>query len=219
MMLLGLGLIVLLFAQSAGSAQAQANFDPLGNCSGLRAPVVANGDQNSVPCSGDLPDTGDPAVIDFMALMPVLSHPRCANCHGALSVTDPVSARNHDGGYFAISADGTLPWPKCAQCHTGVPAGEWRQPFGTVRWGGSSPATICHAIKTNMSPAELLDHLASDQRVIAGFRGDAAGMLSPADPPPQPQTFFYKSVLLWLSDMGATGNSWPPDPNKGCPPV
>jgi hypothetical protein len=56
--------------------------------------------------------TGDPAKWSsyWDALMPVFTHPRCINCHGA---TDPRAGDNHGGGPSVDLADFS-----CIGCHT-----------------------------------------------------------------------------------------------------
>ncbi len=107
----------------------------------------------------------------------------------------------------------------CLECHTDA-YGAWRQPLpgGRAWWGLGTTAQMCQAMKTaRATPAQLVEHLLTDDLVIQGFIGTAGGARTTADPPPMSQTQFVKGVVAWLKAMGATEDSWPADPAKGCP--
>jgi hypothetical protein len=162
----------------------------------------------------------DPAVNAFMALLPVLQHPRCANCHGRVDVTDPALGWfSHPGGWFPVVNDELPGGDQCLGCHTDAD-GKWRQPApdSPARWGLGTPAQICQALRGGpRTPAELVEHLRTDELVIQGFIGTAAGARPMADPPPLSQTQFVKGVVAWEKAIGATDDDWPADPTKGCP--
>lgn len=78
------------------------------------------------------------AVQSFQALMPVLRHPRCANCHGGINFFSPSHEKLHGGGAVEMvdrdveGPDGTIiarqrpDFETCGSCHDA--ATDWRIP-------------------------------------------------------------------------------------------
>lgn len=144
----------------------------------------------------------------FQPLMPVLTSPRCANCHGG---TDPASGDNHGGGAVEPT-DG--PSAVCLDCHTarttqvgGVTHGPWESVSGIMFDNQLKPMceTMRHVVEV-LGPAEFVRFLAADPVVGLGFEG-LRGMddrspfwpLEPA-PPPLDQASFVAAAARWVNE-------------------
>ena len=66
---------------------------------GAMAPAVS---RTSGPSAQAQTTGADDPLRLFSRMVPVFTHPRCVNCHGA---TDPVSGTNHGGGPVDEAAD------------------------------------------------------------------------------------------------------------------
>src|SRR5262245_31536796 len=96
----------------------------------------------------------------FAQLMPVLTSPRCANCHGG---TNPVSGDNHGGGPVGSSA-------VCQDCHTA--SSEWQGVSGIKFDRNIMPmcATMRHIVQV-LGPSAFVTFLGSDPAVGLGSDG------------------------------------------------
>src|SRR5581483_810194 len=149
-------------------------------------------------------------------MLPVLQHPRCANCHGAIDVF--AVNTTHAGGQIEAPTEDNPFGGDCQSCHTApMPEGQrWRQPRpgDPARWGGLAPAQICRGLKASrMSGADLVDHVRADRLVALGFEGKR-GQDLPAAPPPMTQDQFLALTQQWVTAIGS--DAWS-DPSAGCP--
>jgi hypothetical protein len=114
-------------------------------------------------------------------MMPVFTHPRCANCHG---LTDPIANVNHGGGAVDPASQSCMD----GGCHTD--AKDWKlavNPF--VR---QTAKDLCQfmagTVVPNKTPAGFIAHLQTDELIKLAFVGEAGGArdtrFKPADPPP-----------------------------------
>jgi len=142
----------------------------------------------------------------FKKLMPVLTHPRCMNCHGGV---DPVSGTNHPPGPI------TDPF-ECEDCHTdtgtlryknraGQPDSSemWHLPDPSMFWAGKDVKQVCAQLADfvmHTGRASFLDHLDRDSLVILGFLGMSGGAGGPADPPPLTKKEFIDTATVWLDE-------------------
>jgi hypothetical protein len=122
----------------------------------------------------------------FTALLPVLKHPRCLNCHSAGDFP-----RQGDGGHphgmnvrrgvggLGVTAQ------KCGACHQDhnvagqhMPPGApgWRLPPAAMPmiWQGKSDGEICNQIKDpkqngHRTVAQIVEHMTADKLVLWGW--------------------------------------------------
>ena len=129
--------------------------------------------------------TRDDASL-FSALVPVLRHPRCLNCHSA----GDFPRQGDDGHRHTMNVRrGTtglgVTAEKCTTCHQDhnlagphLPPGApgWRLPPAATPmiWQGRSDAEICKQIKDpkqngNRSVEQIVEHMTTDQLVAWGW--------------------------------------------------
>jgi len=194
-----LGLVLLLASTGSFAIAAQAESAPV-----LRAAQGAG--------------QGADGLTLFRPLMPVLTSPRCANCHGG---TDPASGENHGGGVVAASDGPSAP---CLECHTaetnvvrGVPRGPWEAVSGITFDDEIVPMceTMRHVVQV-LGPSGLVSFLAADPVVGLGFDGlrgmDERSPFWPveADPPPMNRADFVAAAARWATEGRAEcgGHGW-----------
>src|SRR6185503_4968031 len=145
---------------------------------GARATTSSSGLQQIV--TTDL--LNDDPLAKFAKLMPVISHPRCANCHGGSSpfegVNHPrsvmlpeVAARLRDGnGDHDFANQGS---EVCNTCHNVVDTA-WVLAHGFSRFKDQTARQVCSLWKTSLhdSAPELLTHLQNDTLIKIGFQGN-----------------------------------------------
>ena len=172
-------------------------------------------------------------------MLPVLRHPRCANCHGAMDLFAKDSP--HPGGSFAGREEGLTEnkWVACAQCHDLSPkdpaqstkANQWRVVLTDApRWGVLSDHKLCSRLKeTAQTSGEFLAHMQNDFRVKLGFAGTRGQKDLDAEPPPRTQAQFVESATRWIDTMrsenwhnsecgcdGLSDSPPPPPPRSDC---
>ena len=130
----------------------------------------------------------------FQQLLPVIRHPRCANCHGGV---DPISGRGHLPGAIDTVRAHTKTFQECSDCHQKG----WELPRRDHSFVGKTDRELCalfseFAMKQGR-PLFIDGHLRHDELVMAGFEGEAGGPLSPADPPRMKQGAFVKLGEDW----------------------
>ncbi len=122
----------------------------------------------------------------FGALVPVLRHPRCLNCHSA----GDFPRQGDDGHAHAMAVRRGMTGEgvtaeKCTTCHQDqnlaglhLPPGApgWRLPAAATPmiWRGRSDAAICRQIKDpsqngNRSMAQIVEHMTEDKLVAWGW--------------------------------------------------
>lgn len=148
----------------------------------------------------------------FDELMPVLTHDRCANCHGGVN---PSTGRDHEGGQID-------PGENCTQsgCHTQAnntnPESEddWKAAPEAV-WFVKPAAAGGFTLKTNRElcdqmadrvanrgKQEFMDHLQNDFQIDLGFEGRSGGANTDpqGDAPRLPKTKFLVAAAQWMDD-------------------
>lgn len=150
----------------------------------------------------------------FNALLPVLKHPRCMNCHS----TGDFPRQGDDGHPHAMNVRrGTgglgVTAQKCGACHQdhnvagphappGTPG--WRLPSAATPmiWQGKSDADICKVIKDpnqngHRTLAQIAEHMTEDKLVLWGWApGDGR------NPVPMSQKEFAGNVKAWAAAGG-----------------
>ena len=139
------------------------------------------------------PPPADPMVY-FQALMPVLTHPRCVNCHGG---TDPISGRNHGGGAVDLSEI------QCSNCHDDA-WGDQVAP-ADLSFVGKDADALCAQMARHVMLAGVGDffhHIQEDDPIKLAFVGRMANArdatLRPA-PPPMTHRRFLDVTADWLN--------------------
>ena len=193
-----------------------------------REPLLQLVASSSAACSMT-PQEEQKAVETFRdKLMPVLTHPRCFNCHGGV---DPrKKGGGHVGGVMQVNHTAN----ECAECH-GQRKG-WNLPqFPTSNWIGKDERELCMIFKQiESSPAAFVRHVTHDdfpnapefQLVVSAFKGDRAlddfgksvyesetGQKFRLDPPPVSHAQFILDSRDWAFTIG---DGWKVLPDCGC---
>jgi len=136
------------------------------------------------------------AKAAFAAIVPVLKHPRCLNCHangdfprqGDDSHAHTQNVKRGPFGHGVTSQ-------KCATCHQtenvaglnmppGAPNWHLPPPNMPMIWEGKTPREICQQIKdprqnNNKSVAAIVEHVTSDKLVLWGWNPGEGRTLPP----------------------------------------
>ena len=126
------------------------------------------------------------AKAAFLAIVPVLKHPRCLNCHAngdfpRQGDDSHPHAQNIKRGAFGHGVTSQ----KCAACHQtenvaglnmppGAPNWHLPPPNMPMIWEGKTPREICQQLKDpkqnhNMTVAAIVEHVTSDKLVLWGW--------------------------------------------------
>lgn len=156
----------------------------------VSAPLPAAAGLRSVADFADIEDDAERSTAIFEELGKVLLHPRCVNCHpagerptqGEGMPHQPLVVRGEDGH--------GAPGMECATCHgeanyLNVPGNpKWHLAPLQMAWEGKSVGEICAQLTDesrngDMSPEEMVEHIAHDDLVAYGWN-------PPAHLPPAP---------------------------------
>jgi hypothetical protein len=168
-----------------------------------------------------VPLSDDPIDL-WMKLMPVIHHPRCANCHGGVNplteYTGPPAVEHTMGVFGDPSLDLEFRFKECEDCHneteeiknTWVLAHNIKPDRDFFR----KPAKqICEEQSLEVvhmkhaTSRTWIEHMRDDALIRQSFGGKAGGQLSPADPPPMEHRDFLEAAQKWL-DVGAVCGRW-----------
>jgi hypothetical protein len=147
----------------------------------------------------------------FRKLMPVFTHDRCVNCHGAV---DPFTNLDHDGGLISPGESCTT-----AQCHNQANNGnaatddDWKVAPDAV-WFVKLSSTgrvlkdekaLCEQMAdrvANHGAQDFMDHLQTDFLIDLGFVGRSGGANTDpkGKPPGVPKRQFLVEAATWLDD-------------------
>jgi len=154
------------------------------------------------------------AAAAFEALIPVLHHPRCMNCHstgdfprqGDDSHPHTMQVRRGPDGDGALAV-------KCSTCHQDhnleglhVPPGapDWRlpSPATPMIWEGLNDHQLCELFKDpnqngNRSVGQIVEHMSTPLVLWAWNPGDGR------TPVPMPQAQFLAKVKEWAAKGAA----------------
>ena len=173
-----------------------------------------------------LPPAQERTAVDaFKKMMPVLTHPRCFNCHGGVNpfVSDRL------GGHVGDVQPAGEP-RDCTQCHGKLR--KWDTPGAPMLWIGKGARELCAQFKdmTN-GPAYFIGHMFNDrggtQFIATAFLGDRAltdfgkatllnraGREFALEPPPINHAELMVHARTWANAVGTAG--WRATPECGC---
>ncbi len=170
------------------------------------------------------PATGDGAL--FTALVSVMRHPRCMNCHSR----GDFPRQGDDGHQHTMNVrrgpDGQgVTAQKCGACHQDHNVSGAHMPPGAPHWGlppsnipmiwqGLTDAQICRSIKNpkennDRNVDQLVEHLTEDELVLWGWNPGEG-----RTPIPMPHEEFVAKVKQWQ----AAGAPCPADTGKKAKP-
>lgn len=147
-----------------------------------------------------LPESRGAAAADpmtyFQKLVPVFTHPRCLNCHGA---TDPLTGLGHGGGAIDSVAD-------CTSCHDASPPPphDWKLAPSIFSFIGKDARALC-TMQADFAMTQgvggYIQHLETDSLIGLGFEGRAGGARDPDPPAPPPmgKREFLDAAAEWLN--------------------
>jgi hypothetical protein len=167
----------------------------------------------TTPSWAQNPPTG---TGDFMPLIPVLTHPRCQNCHTLTNFPRQGDDRHRHISNVQRGPDGHgVMALTCATCHgsgngllSGVPGAQedWHLAPLSMGWEGLMPAEICRNLKDpkrngNRNGKAIIDHLNTHLVEWAWSPGnDLSG--KPRSVPPISHAEFVAAAQRWV-DAGA----------------
>jgi hypothetical protein len=136
------------------------------------------------------------AQAAFLAIIPVLKHPRCLNCHATGDFP-----RQGDDSHIHLQNVKRGPTgqgvtaQKCSTCHQtenvaglnmppGAPNWHLPPPNMPMIWEGKTPGQICQQIKdpkqnNNKTVAQIVDHVTNDKLVLWGWNPGEGRTLPP----------------------------------------
>lgn len=143
--------------------------------------------------------TLDPLEL-FAQIMPVFSHPRCANCHGDMDPNSESQYRDHPGGFVRRGESCT------ETCHVDEP--DWtRVAPPHLKFLGLDTKALCLLQQQRVrrdGVSSYLGHLSTDALIGAGFAGLSGGMAETAVKPPMERDEFVEKAADWIQ-LGAAG--------------
>jgi len=166
------------------------------------------------------------AVAAFKTMLPVLRHPRCANCHANVTYWDQEPEHGgpatHKGGDINELPESdkdsfgnrNVKFTPCADCHTKAPPA-WDH-TGPV-WTGLDDYQMCQQMKrAAFNGVNLLGHMREDELIKLAFDGRRAMEDVTPEPPPLSHSQFLRATTEWINRMDAM-KKWPKALSEGCP--
>jgi hypothetical protein len=138
----------------------------------------------------------DPLTL-FAKMMPVLSHDRCVNCHGA---TNPYTGDFHPG---EVSRNA-----QCQKCHTAHPRWDIAPPV--MAFFKKTTRQLCNHFEM-LGPGESVAiHLEHDEFIGLAFTGRRGNAVEKqyAQPPPMSRADFVRAYRTWVRDGGGICSTW-----------
>lgn len=132
----------------------------------------------------------------FLAIVPVLKHPRCFNCHASGDFPRQGDDSHAHAQNVKRGPDGNGKFgQKCNACHQeqnvaglNMPPGapHWHLPPANMPmiWEGKTPGQICEQLKdpkqnNGKTVAQIVEHFASDKLVLWGWNPGEGRTLPP----------------------------------------
>ncbi len=194
-----------------------------GNVPDQRRPVQLAPAGNACPLT---PVQEQRAIEAFEKMMPVVTHPRCLNCHGGIDPYAEPTVGGHIGGKMTLLMPFEETLKSCQDCHDGLPG--WDR--AASQFVGKGARELCMMFKQFPHGAEFVGHIFNDnngvQFIAAAFAGDRAlndgGKLISEDetgrpfvnqPPPGTHDELVETAQEWVNALGA---GWPVKRDCGC---
>jgi hypothetical protein len=163
------------------------------------------------------------AARAFSAMLPVLQHPRCLNCHGGFADMHENIDTDHPGGMVELPMSLTDRKDRCIGCHDLAKPGEWHLPEPHMFFTRGSIA-ICRGFQSvgAATGRDLFEHLRTDRLIELGFEGRRADRALTASPPGLARDPFNDLARQWLAVVygSSTEADWaadfPGEPGSGC---
>jgi hypothetical protein len=178
------------------------------------------------------------AVAAFKQMVPVLTHPRCANCHSPMTffngeddyagdgsrdstgdfrrIPGTGTRANHPGGPLTRVPDSPANrtgMTLCRECHEKAPP-QWD--IGPS-WEGLTAYQLCQSMKAARNDGEqFLEHVRTDALVKLAFQGMKAINNKTPHPPPLSHVQFLGAATDWIAYMDAM-KKFPKARSDGCP--
>jgi len=148
----------------------------------------------------------------FAPMMPVFSHPRCSNCHGAVDVLAGVNHDQleksdvplNDDGDMLSGQDGNA---KCRECHDEDEQNSvWRLAPRSKTFAGKDVKSLCtelvdvNGLTDPARRADFLQHLTSDQLIGFAFEGRRGMVDNDQQQPPMDRPTFVNLARRWLDE-------------------
>ncbi len=215
------GLIALTVAAATLTAPSSAHSPPLATVA-RQTPGAA--------CS--LTPAQERTALDaFDKMLPVLTHPRCLNCHGGLNpYVDPLVGRHLGGAMVDSVTHEPLRADACVDCHGELPG--WDTPGEAMFFVGRSPRDLCIQFKefAPQGGQEFVTHITHEphgpQFIATAFLGrralntmgevtyeEATGHPLTAEKPPGTHQQLIADATRWAN---AIGSGWNETPACGC---
>ncbi len=149
---------------------------------------------------------------NFAAIMEVLKHPRCMNCHPNDNV--PKQGGDRHPHHFEMQrgkSDHGFVATKCSTCHqtennnySGVPgAPHWGLAPASMGWQGLSSREIAQSLldkskNGNRSYEDLIQHMTEDKLVLWAWEPGIDGEGNAREAPPISREAFAQAVREWF---------------------
>ena len=163
------------------------------------------------------------AAHAFEAMLPVLQHPRCLNCHGGFGDMHENVDTDHPGGMVELPMNPADRKDRCIGCHDLAKPGEWLLPEPHMFFTRGGIA-ICKGFQSTGAATgrDLFRHIITDRLIELGFEGKRAHRKLTASPPGMARGPFNDLAREWLAAVygSATEANWaaafPGEPGSGC---
>jgi hypothetical protein len=169
------------------------------------------------------------AVEKFDEMWPVLRHPRCFNCHGAVNPFVEEARGHHRGGKIPQPENARAALDLCEECHY---VRNWDTPAELFFFTDRSARQLCMQFKkAEESPTVFVRHMYNDKGgtpfIATAFKGDRAlnsigedtlerltGRPFELEQPPMTHGEFVQIASDWANLVGERG--WTATPDCGC---
>lgn len=187
---------------------------------GLSLPLGAQGNEQVNDTRGASARDDAAAAAAFEAIMPVLHHPRCMNCHSIGDFPRQGDDNHQHTMNVRRGADGDgLPGVKCSTCHQdhnlsgqhtppGAPDWELPSPKMPMIWKGLSDRGLCELFKDpaqngNRKVEQIVEHMSTPLVRWGWDPGEGRA------PVPMPEAEFLTKVKEWAAKGAAcpSGNT------------
>ena len=138
----------------------------------------------------------------FSELMPVFTHARCMNCHGAVN---PATGVGHGGGVIGQGESCTSSCHNQADNDNQEAKDDWMLSPQDRWFVGKNLRALCAQMADRVmrrGSQEFMDHLQHDLLIDLAFQGRSGGASEDPQPhpPPMPKDKFLVAAAVWLDE-------------------